>query len=174
MEGAGHSGPPDRLKLRPGVPINLRTGTVTRKFTSGEIVARYVEKNLMPEEQIVYQGQLSLWHLAPKIVAGLLLLPLFGIGLLLWLDVFIQYKSTELAITNKRIVAKFGFIRRSTVEIGIRKIESIQIHQGILGRLFGFGSIVMAGAGNPQAPIPGISDPMEFRKRFLQQQEATT
>ncbi|MBR8142104.1 PH domain-containing protein [Burkholderia sp. AU19243] len=137
-------------------------------------MARYVEKNLMPEEQIVYQGQLSLWHLAPKIVAGLLLLPLFGIGLLLWLDVFIQYKSTELAITNKRIVAKFGFIRRSTVEIGIRKIESIQIHQGILGRLFGFGSIVMAGAGNPQAPIPGISDPMEFRKRFLQQQEATT
>ncbi|OXJ33015.1 hypothetical protein CFB82_17735 [Burkholderia sp. HI2714] len=134
-------------------------------------MANYVQKNLMSEEQVVYQGQLSLWHLAPKIILGLLLLPLFGIGLLLWLDVFIRYKSTELAVTNKRIVAKFGFIRRSTVEIGIRKVESIQIHQGILGRIFDFGSIVMAGAGNPQAPIPGISRPMEFRKRFLEQQE---
>jgi hypothetical protein len=42
-----------------------------------------------------------------------------------------------------------------------------------MGRMFDFGSIVMAGAGNPQAPIPGISAPMEFRKRFLEQQEAT-
>lgn len=153
------------------MPITQRTDTSAENTPPGDIVANYVQKNLMSEEQVVYQGQLSLWHLAPKIILGLLLLPLFGIGLLLWLDVFIRYKSTELAVTNKRIVAKFGFIRRSTVEIGIRKVESIQIHQGILGRIFDFGSIVMAGAGNPQAPIPGISRPMEFRKRFLEQQE---
>ena len=135
-------------------------------------MANYVEKNLVSGEQIIYKGQLSLWNLAPNIIAGVLLLPVFGLGLLVLLGVLIRYKSTELAITNKRIVAKFGFIRRSTVEIGVRKIESIQVHQGILGRLFNFGSIVMAGAGNPQAPIPGISQPMEFRKQFLEHQEA--
>jgi uncharacterized membrane protein YdbT with pleckstrin-like domain len=134
-------------------------------------MANYVERNLVSGEEVVYKGQLSLWHLAPNILVGLLLLPVFGVGLLVLLGVIIRYKSTELAITNKRIVAKFGFIRRSTVEIGVRKIESIQVHQGILGRIFNFGSIVMAGAGNPQAPIPGISEPMEFRKRFLEQQE---
>jgi len=134
-------------------------------------MANYVEKNLVSGEQVVYQGHLSLWHLAPNIIAGLILIPLFGLGLLVLLSVFLRYKSTELAITNKRIVAKFGFIRRRTVEIGMKKIESIQIRQGILGRIFNFGSIVMAGAGNPQAPIPGISQPMEFRRRFLEQQE---
>lgn len=134
-------------------------------------MANYVEKNLVSGEQIVYEGRLSLWHLAPNIIAGVVLIPLFGLGLLILLNVFVRYKSTELAITNKRIVAKFGFIRRRTVEIGVKKIESIQVRQGILGRLFNFGSIVMAGAGNPQAPIPGISQPMEFRKRFLEQQE---
>jgi uncharacterized membrane protein YdbT with pleckstrin-like domain len=134
-------------------------------------MANYVEKNLVSGEQVIYKGQLSLWHLAPNIIAGVLLLPVFGLGLLVLLGVVIRYKSTELAITNKRIVAKFGFIRRSTVEIGVRKIESIQVHQGILGRLFNFGSIVMAGAGNPQAPIPGISQPMEFRRQFLEHQE---
>jgi uncharacterized membrane protein YdbT with pleckstrin-like domain len=132
----------------------------------------YVEKSLIAGEHVVYQGRLSLWHLAPRIIIGALLVPLFGVGLLILLSVWIRYKSTELTVTNKRVVAKFGFIRRSTVEIGIRKIESIQIHQGLLGRIFDFGSIVMAGAGNPQAPIPGISEPMEFRKRFLEQQEA--
>jgi uncharacterized membrane protein YdbT with pleckstrin-like domain len=131
----------------------------------------YVERNLINGEQVVYQGRISLWHLAPRIVAGITLTPLLGLGLLVLIGVVIRYKSTELAVTNKRIVAKFGFIRRSTVEIGVRKIESIQVHQGLLGRMFDFGSIVMAGAGNPQAPIPGISAPMEFRKRFLEQQE---
>jgi uncharacterized membrane protein YdbT with pleckstrin-like domain len=135
-------------------------------------MANYVEKNLVSGEQVVYKGQLSLWHLAPNIVIGLLLAPVFGLGLLILLGVFIRYRATELAITNKRVVAKFGFIRRSTVEIGVPKIETIQVHQGILGRIFNFGSIVLAGAGNPQAPIPGISQPMEFRKRFLEQQEA--
>lgn len=135
-------------------------------------MGNYVERNLMQGEQVVYEGHVSLWHLAPRIVAGILLTPLFGLGLLVLLNVVIRYKSTELAVTNKRIVAKFGFIRRSTIEIGVRKIESIQVHQGLLGRIFNFGSIVMAGSGNPQAPIPGISQPMEFRKRFLEQQEA--
>lgn len=136
-------------------------------------MANYVEKNLVSGEAVVYEGRLSLWHLAPNILIGLILIPLFGLGLLVLLGVLVRYKSTELAITNKRIVAKFGFIRRSTVEIGVRKIESIQVHQGIMGRIFNFGSIVMAGAGNPQAPIPGISQPMEFRRRFLEQQEAS-
>jgi uncharacterized membrane protein YdbT with pleckstrin-like domain len=125
----------------------------------------------MQGELVVYQGRVSLWHLAPRIVIGIALAPVFGLGLIILLSVAIRYKSTELAVTNKRIVAKFGFIRRSTVEIGVQKIESIQVHQGILGRMFDFGSIVMAGSGNPQAPIPGISQPMEFRKRFLEQQE---
>jgi uncharacterized membrane protein YdbT with pleckstrin-like domain len=135
-------------------------------------MASYVERNLVPGEEIVYQGRVSLWHLAPRIVAGVILLPLFGLGLLVLIGVWIRYSSTELAITNKRVVAKFGFIRRSTVEIGVRKIETIQIHQSLWGRLFNFGSIIMAGSGNPQAPIPGISNPMEFRRQFLAQQEA--
>jgi hypothetical protein len=59
----------------------------------------------------------------------------------------------------------------STVEININKVESIQVDQEILGRMFNFGTLIIAGAGNPQAPIPGISEPMEFRKAFIEAQE---
>lgn len=83
--------------------------------------------------------------------------------------VYIQVKTTELAITNRRTIAKFGWIRRSTIEMYNLKIESIQVEQGIAGRIFNYGSIILSGAGNPQAPIPGIADPMAFRRALLQQ-----
>lgn len=45
------------------------------------------------------------------------------------------------------------------------------MRQGILGRVFDFGSLVFAGGGEPQAPIPGISDPMAFRRTFMEAQD---
>ena len=69
------------------------------------------------------------------------------------------------------VIAKFGFISRRTVEININEVESIQVDQGILGRIFNYGTLVIAGAGDPQAPIPGISEPMAFRRAFIEAQD---
>lgn len=135
-------------------------------------MSSYVEDALTKGERIIYQGRLSLWSFWFMILLGLLLLPAFGIGLLLWLAVYIKHKSTELAITNKRVIAKFGFISRRTVEINIHKVESMQVDQSVLGRIFNFGTLVISGAGDPQAPIPGISRPLEFRKAFMEAQDA--
>jgi uncharacterized membrane protein YdbT with pleckstrin-like domain len=136
-------------------------------------MASYVEQVLTRDERIVHLGHLSLWSLSLYIVGGLLLLPVFGVGLLLWIAAYIKYKTTELAITNKRVIAKFGFISRRTVEININKVESIQVDQAILGRIFNYGTLVVSGAGTPQAPIPGISDPIQFRKAFVEAQESS-
>lgn len=134
-------------------------------------MASYIEGALIQGEKVVYEGTISVWSLAPLIAVGVMLMPFVGIGLILWVMAFVRYKTTELAVTNKRVVAKFGFIRRNTIELNIHKVESIQVHQGILGRIFNFGSLVISGAGNPQAPIPGISDPMVFRKVFMETQD---
>lgn len=131
----------------------------------------YVESNLIKNESVQHEGKISVWVLLPKIILGFVLLPIFGIGILLWISAAITYYTTELAITNKRVIAKFGFIRRDTVEMNISKVESIQVDQGILGRIFNFGSVLVAGAGDPKAPIPGISHPLQFRKMFFEVQE---
>lgn len=135
-------------------------------------MSNYVEGSLTKGEQVVHQGKVSLWSLAPLILLGFIFLALYGLGLLFWIAAAIRYLTTELAITNKRVIAKFGLISRSTIEINLQKIESIQVNQGILGRIFNFGSIVVSGAGNPQAPIPGISSPLEFRRAFVDTQES--
>ena len=133
-------------------------------------MASYIEDALIKDEKIVYTGRVSLWSLAPLIIIGLLTIWI-GIGLIFWVIAFIRYKTTELAFTNKRVIAKFGFISRHTVELNINKVESIQVKQGILGRIFNFGTLVISGAGNPQAPIPGISEPMTFRRAFMEAQD---
>jgi len=134
-------------------------------------MASYIESTLIKDEKVIYTGTVSLWSLAPYIILGFLLLLVFGIGLIFWLAAYIRYKTTELAFTNKRVIAKFGFISRRTIEINITKVESIQVNQGILGRIFDFGTLVISGAGTPQAPIPGISNPMQFRKAFMESQD---
>lgn len=131
----------------------------------------YVQNYLTNGENIVYEGRISLWSLLPHVLLGLLTLGFFGLGILFWISAAIRYFSTELAITNKRVIAKFGFISRNTIEINLPKIESIQVNQSILGRMFNYGSIIVSGAGNPQAPIPGISHPLNFRRQFLNLQE---
>ena len=134
-------------------------------------MASYIDGALIKDEKVIYTGHVSLWSLAPLIVLGFLFLAAWGIGLTFWLVAFIRYKTTELAFTNKRVIAKFGFISRHTVELNISKVESIQVKQGILGRIFNFGTLIISGAGIPQAPILGISEPMAFRRSFMESQD---
>jgi len=135
-------------------------------------MASYVDQVLIRDERVVHVGHISLWSLSSLIAAGVLLLPVFGLGLIFLAMAYIKYKTTELAITNKRVIAKFGFVSRRTVEINLNKVESIQVDQGLLGRIFDFGTLVISGAGEPRAPIPGISEPIRFRKAFVEAQEA--
>lgn len=134
-------------------------------------MASYVDSVIGKDEKILYAAKVSVWSMLPLFLGGLVLLPLFGLGLLLWLGAFIRYKTTELAVTNKKIISKFGFIGRQTIELLLPKVESIQVHQSILGRMLNYGSISVAGAGVPQAPVPGIDDPLQFRRQFMEIQE---
>ncbi|MEW7991068.1 MAG: PH domain-containing protein [Candidatus Thiodiazotropha sp.] len=135
-------------------------------------MSSYIDSVIGTGENVEYQAKVSIWSMIPLFVLGLILLPLFGIGLIFWIVAVLRYMTTELAITNKKIIAKFGFIKRDTIELLLSKAESVQVNQSILGRMFNYGSVVVPGAGNPQAPVPGIASPIEFRKRFMEIQES--
>ncbi|WP_071414733.1 PH domain-containing protein [Nitrosococcus oceani] len=74
---------------------------------------------------------------------------LWSLGLLFWLAALIRHVTTELACTNKRMVAKLGFISRRTIELNLKKIKSLQVGQDILGHIFSYDTIMISGAGNP-------------------------
>lgn len=133
-------------------------------------MASYIEGALVKGERVVHIGHISLWSLAVPIGLGILLL-VVGVGLIFLGYAYVKYKTTELAITNRRVIVKFGFISRRTVELNINKVETVQVDQSMLGRLFDFGTLVISGAGTAQEPIAGIAKPMAFRKAFMEAQD---
>ena len=46
------------------------------------------------------------------------------------------------------------------------KVESVDVDQSILGRIFGFGTIIVRGTGGSLEPIRTISDPLTFRSHI--------
>ena len=130
-------------------------------------MSSYVDEVLIKDEAVLYRGHLSVWSFFWWIFFGLLLLAAFGLGLLLWLWAWLVYRSTELAVTNKRIITKAGFIQRNTTEMFLEKVESIQVDQGIMGRMFDFGSITVSGTGGDKSPVRNVSQPLEFRRAFM-------
>lgn len=134
-------------------------------------MSSYVEGALVSGEKIVHIGHISKWSLWHLIVFGVLLLPAFGAGLILLGIAYVRYKSVELAVTTKRVIVKHGFIRRQTVEMNLNRVESVQVEQGVMGRLLDFGTLLIAGTGSSHAPLSGIADPMGFRKAFIEAQD---
>jgi len=79
----------------------------------------------------------------------------------------IQRRTTELAITNRRVIAKVGLISRKTWEINATKVEGVEVDQSIFGRIFGYGTVSVKGTGGGIAPLRNIDDPVEFRKHVI-------
>lgn len=134
-------------------------------------MSSYVEEALVPGERLLHTGRTSLWSVCHLLLFGVLLLPIV-VGLVLLVMAWVRIKSTELAITTKRLIVKHGFIRRNTIEINIHKVESIQVEQGVMGRLLDYGTLVVSGTGTSHAPIAGIAEPMAFRRAFVEAQDA--
>ena len=74
--------------------------------------------------------------------------------------------TTEFAVTNRRVIAKVGFIRRRTLEILLSKVESIAVQQPILGRILDFGTITVTGTGGTRESFRAIVGPIVVRKNI--------
>ena len=130
----------------------------------------YIESTLGTGERVLGTAHISLWSMALPIAVGIVTLPIV-VGLFILGYVYFKYRSTELAVTNRRIVAKFGYVSRRTIEINLSKVESVEVEQGLAGRIFNYGSLTIAGTGTTHEPLRYISDPLGFRKAFIDAQQ---
>jgi uncharacterized membrane protein YdbT with pleckstrin-like domain len=145
----------------------------------------YVSRVLQPGERVVYMTRLH-WlvylnaivllaiavgvliassfttgdvQLAIQIVAAILALLAVSSGF----RAFLRRATTELAITDHRVIYKSGLFSRHTLEMNRSKVESVDVDQTILGRVFGYGTVVVRGTGGSLEPLRNISDPIAFR-----------
>lgn len=127
----------------------------------------YIDESLVEGETIVHRARVSWWSQAGYIILGLLTF-WFLLGFVFLAIAWVRVHSTEIAITNRRIIAKFGFVKRQTIEININQVESLRVAQGFFGRILNFGTIIVSGTGSSLEPAPDIADPLLFRRKFME------
>jgi uncharacterized membrane protein YdbT with pleckstrin-like domain len=132
----------------------------------------YVASVLQPGERIIRVGSLHwivFWQAIVFVVLAILCVPWastggWGIVMLFAAMAFavlavvafglawFKRWTTEIAITDRRIIYKEGFINRRTCEMNMDKVASVDVSQSILGRLLDYGSIRVGGIGGAQPP----------------------
>jgi membrane protein YdbS with pleckstrin-like domain len=157
----------------------------------------YIENNLIPGETVLYKTRLHwivlLWALvagvflagaafallvgayhagaqsdsrAAMIIAGLLLLVAAAVFVAVGI---VRRNSTDMAVSNKRVLIKTGFLARKSIEVLLSKVESIGVDESALGRILSYGSVIIRGTGGTFETFNRIAHPNEFRRQVQQQ-----
>jgi len=147
----------------------------------------YLEKILEPGEQVRYIGRLHWLIYTPGIMlatCGIALLvaatvdsgarPYLAIGgfvafvlsLLAFIPELLRRHTTEIAVTDRRVVFKTGIIRRRSIEMNMDKVESVDVDQSIFGRIFDFGTVLIRGTGASLEPLYKVENPLKLRSQI--------
>ncbi len=151
----------------------------------------YVERVLQPGETVIQVTRIHWWFLWRRPVALLILAGIafyaglhsgdptlyeigeVGAGILFVLAVLTAIRgainrwTTELAVTDRRVIMKSGFVRRHTFEMNLSQVEGVSVDQGILGRMLNFGTVQVHGSGTDSESFSYIADPLRFRSSIV-------
>ena len=159
---------------------------------SPQHLGAYIAATLQPDEQPLHQTTIHWIALGgPTIGAVLCLIVIVPIAIFAaWRDFYwawllllipvgillsaaVTVRTSELVITDRRVLIKVGFIQRHTFEMFISKIESVAVFQSMLGRLFNYGTVEIRGTGGSSESFTTIADPLAFRDAIQLVQSAS-
>lgn len=119
----------------------------------------YIDESLSTGEEISGLFEQH-WVVRIPMVLWLLLVITFPLAIYEYL----RLRYTELGVTNKRVIYKTGIISRKSEEMKLASIETVEIDQGILGRMLGYGNIHVSGRGISDVVLRNVKDPMAVKR----------
>ena len=126
----------------------------------------YIEESLSAGEKVEGLFKLHWFAWLPMWAWIILGIPTIGLTWLIALYEFLRLRFTEQGVTNKRVILKRGIISRKTEEMKLTSIETVEIDQGVWGRLFGFGTVKVTGRGISDVVYQGVADPMAVKRQI--------
>jgi uncharacterized membrane protein YdbT with pleckstrin-like domain len=148
----------------------------------------YVRSVLQPGEKIIMVGRLSwiVYHRAIfLLIVGIILIvlerifwgetivipvtaALFGaLAIIAAIHAWFMRWITEIAVTERRVIYKRGFINRHTIEMNMDKVATVDVDQSVLGRLFNYGTVTVQGTGMSFEPLRRIESPLALRNAII-------
>lgn len=135
----------------------------------------YLKNKLVnSSESVQYEALVSRWTLAPSgiyfvaaIVVSLFInkfvwpasILLFLLGFILLAQSLIYLATTELLVTDNRVLFKKGLLSVNTEELPPQKIETIEVKQSLIARIFNYGTLIIKGVGIGSILIRGVHNP---------------
>jgi uncharacterized membrane protein YdbT with pleckstrin-like domain len=150
-------------------------------------MASYIVRVLQPGETVRYSGTLhwiiflpafallafsiiglAAMAISPRDGAGakvflVVVLVAFVFGALHLLAAWIRRQTTEIAVTDRRVIYKVGLLSRRTIEMNMDKVESVDVRQDLLGRMLDYGTVLIRGTGAGLEPLTSIATPLSLR-----------
>jgi uncharacterized membrane protein YdbT with pleckstrin-like domain len=149
---------------------------------------RYLAKVIQPGETVKHDSRVHwivylpgaawlvlavagfLWSASSR-SAGPVIVPasvfIVALGLIALLRAWIRRATTEIVVTDKRVIFKRGLIRRHTVEMNMDKVESVDVEQSVLGRILDYGTVLVRGTGAGIEPLYLIDSPLAIRNAII-------
>lgn len=75
-------------------------------------------------------------------------------------------RSAEYAVTDRRVIVKYGLVRRHAVDTLLTSVSSVVVNQSAFGRMCGYGNVLLRGAGGGRS-ISCVKDPKGFQSAIL-------
>jgi uncharacterized membrane protein YdbT with pleckstrin-like domain len=98
-------------------------------------------------------------HLTVYVISGVLILIAALSAFRAWFKQF----TTEIAVTDRRIIYKTGFISRRTAEMNMHRVETVAVEQGIIGRMLNYGTVHIRGTGAGIENLTMVANPLGLR-----------
>lgn len=90
----------------------------------------------------------------------------FAVGLVLIARAWFRWWTTEIAVTDRRVIYKSGFVSRDTKEMQLGKVATVEVNQSVLGRILGYGDVDIQGIGSPFEILRTIAAPLDLRNHI--------
>ena len=126
----------------------------------------YIEESLSAGEKVEALFKLHWFAWVPMWIWIILGIPTLGLTWLIAIYDFLRLRAIEQGVTNKRVILKKGIISRKTEEMKLTSIETVEIDQGVFGRVFGFGTVKITGRGISDFVFKGIDNPMSVKRQI--------
>ncbi len=126
----------------------------------------YIAESLSAGEEVSALFKLHWVARIPLAIWLLLGIPTFGITLVIALYEYLRVRHIEQGVTNKRVIFKTGIISRKSEEMKLASVETVEIDQGIFGRILGYGSIKVTGRGTSDVLFRLVDDPMAVKRQI--------
>jgi len=122
----------------------------------------YLDESLAPGETIVARFALH-WTAKGRLILGIVLIPLI-VGIPIAIYEWLRLRAIELGVTTHRVVRKTGIVSRTTDEIRLSAIETVDLRKSSWGRILGFGDVRITGRGESSMLLSRVADPVAVKR----------